>query len=95
MSGQSIVIAILIIIVIVCYAVAACRVYIAIGHSDDQAAFDIYGYPLGTGIFALCTAIAFGFAMPEDDITLALSVLVGVTAVALSIGALATGTITH
>jgi hypothetical protein len=81
--------------VIVCYAVTTSYTYIGIGNTDDASVFYNFGYPLGTGIFALATAIAFACTMPEDDTTLALAVLIGITAAALSIGTLATGSITH
>jgi len=92
---QSIILIALLTVVIVCYGVTACYTYIGIGQTDDAAAFYNFGYPLGTGLMALATAITLALIMPENDTTLALSVVIGVTAIALSIGTIATGSITH
>ena len=92
---QIIILVILLVGAIVCYGVTACYTYIGIGQTDDAAAFYTFGYLLGAGLFALATAITIAFTMPETDTTLALSVVIGITAAALSIGGMATGSITH
>jgi len=89
-----IVLAVLLVSVVICFSVTTSYTYIGIGNADDASVFYNAGYPLGAGILALATAIAFAFTVPEDDTTLALSVLIGITATALSIGAMATGSIT-
>jgi hypothetical protein len=82
-------------IVVICFGVAGTYTFLGIGQIDDASTFMQIGYPLTAGIFALGAAVAIPFSFPETDLTLSIAVLIGVTALALSIGALATGSITH
>jgi hypothetical protein len=83
------------IIAIVCFGVTMSYTYMGIGQTDDASVFNNFGYPLGTGIFALAAAIVLPMAFNEDDITLAVAVMISIMACALAIGAVATGSITH
>ena len=82
-------------IIIICYAVTACAVYNVIGNEQDNTFNTNFGHMLGAGLFALLATILSIFAMQETVYTLAISVVIGVLAIALSVGALMVASIKH
>jgi hypothetical protein len=96
MSMQmSIMLIILGIIVIICYIVAISYIFEGIGQTDDISNFSNPGYMVSAVLFALVTAGLAAYTVPDSEIILPISVIVGVTALALVTGALATGSISH
>lgn len=82
-------------IIIIALAITASATYCVIGNREDNAEYANFGYMLGAGIFALVIAALSAFMMPETDITISVSVVIGVLALALSVGALASASIKH
>ena len=95
MDAKLITMVVLLVIVIICFGVTTSYTFLGIGQIDDADRYMKFGYPLSAGIFALIAAISIPIAFKENDLTLALAVLIGVCALALSIGAAATSSITH
>uniref|UniRef100_A0A6C0JZL7 Uncharacterized protein n=1 Tax=viral metagenome TaxID=1070528 RepID=A0A6C0JZL7_9ZZZZ len=82
-------------IIIIALAVMASATYCVIGNREDNAEYANFGFMLGAGIFALIVAILSACMMSETDITISVSVIIGVVALALSVGALASASIKH
>ncbi len=81
--------------VLVSYTVAMSYIFVGIGQTDDVSSFYNPGYMIGSGVFALAAALCVALAVPDNEATLPIAVIIGVTALALSTGALATGSISH
>jgi hypothetical protein len=82
-------------IIIIALAITASATYCVIGNREDNAEYANFGFMLGAGIFALVVAILSAFIMPETDYTISISVIIGVCALSLSVGALASASIKH
>lgn len=83
------------IIVIICYTVAMSYIFVGIGQTDDTSSFYNPGYMIGAGVFALAAAVLAALAVPDNEAILPVAIIIGVTALALATGALATGSISH
>ena len=86
---------VLAILVIICYTVAMSYIFVGIGQTDDTSSFYNPGYMIGAGVFALAAAVLAALAVPDNEVILPVAIIIGVTALALATGALATGSISH
>ena len=94
-TGILIMIILLTIGVLVCYTVAMSYIFVGIGQTDDTSSFYNPGYMIGAGVFALAAAVLAALAVPDNEAILPVAIIIGVTALALATGALATGSISH
>jgi hypothetical protein len=83
------------ILVIICYTIAMSYIFVGIGQTDDTSSFYNPGYMIGAGVFALAAAVLAALAAPDSEAILPVAIIIGVTALALATGALATGSISH